>query len=118
MAMGIKTGGRSTGTPNKRTQILSERLEALKCDPVEGLVHIAKAAEINGDIVLAAKCYSDLMPYIYPRRKSTELTGTESRLSHLDPDETIGPVLERLSPGCREELRIAIGIISKGRERE
>ncbi len=41
MAQGKKTGGRTLGTPNKRTQEIIERLEALGCDPVEGMAKLA-----------------------------------------------------------------------------
>jgi hypothetical protein len=36
-----KTGGRKLGTPNRNSQVLSERLESLGCDPIEGLAKIA-----------------------------------------------------------------------------
>ena len=37
MALGFKTGGRTKGTPNRRTAEVSEKLEALGCDPIEGM---------------------------------------------------------------------------------
>jgi hypothetical protein len=70
MARGFKTGGRQTGTPNKRTQELTERLGDLGCDPVEGLARIAN--DESASLELRARCYSDLMQYVYPRRKAIE----------------------------------------------
>lgn len=41
MANGFKTGGRIAGTPNKVTRQIVDKLEALGCDPIEGMAHIA-----------------------------------------------------------------------------
>ena len=70
MARGYKSGGRRAGTPNKRTQELSERLEELGCDPVDGLARIAQ--DESASLELRARCYSDLMQYVYPRRRAVE----------------------------------------------
>ena len=72
MAAGKKTGGRKRGTPNKRTADLIERLERLKCDPIEALARIAKGAEKAGDLDLARRCHADLMPYRYARQKPVD----------------------------------------------
>jgi hypothetical protein len=37
VAIGRKTGGRVKGTPNKRTAEVQEGLDALGCDPIEGM---------------------------------------------------------------------------------
>ena len=80
---GQKTGGRVAGTPNKRTVELIERLDALGCDPLEGLARIA--ADPGTDDVLRARVYADLLGYVYPKRKAMELTGEDG-----------GPVTVRL----------------------
>ena len=72
---GQKTGGRTAGTPNKRTAELIERLAELDCDPVEGLARIA--ADPTADAALRARVYADLLPYLYPKRKALELTGAD-----------------------------------------
>ena len=71
MASGIKTGGRVSGTPNKRTQDLQDRLEALGVDPLEGLALIAK--DVTAPLELRAKVQSDLLQYLYPKRKSLDV---------------------------------------------
>jgi hypothetical protein len=76
MALGRKTGGRQTGTPNKRTAHLAERLEALGCDPVGELVNLAQAADI--DPTIRVRCYIDLLAYLYPKRKAVEVSGAEN----------------------------------------
>lgn len=40
-ADGKKTGGRKPGSRNKRTQQVEELLEAMKCNPIEGMAKIA-----------------------------------------------------------------------------
>ena len=62
-----KTGGRAKGTPNRATFALREKLAALGCDPAEELVKIAQDSKTPyGAKVLI---YSNLMPYLYPKRK-------------------------------------------------
>lgn len=69
--IGQKTGGRVAGTPNKRSAELIERLEALGCDPLEGLAKIA--ADPTIDMALRARVYADLLPYLYPKRRAVEM---------------------------------------------
>ena len=71
-----RRGGRTPGTPNKRTAELVERLAELECDPVEGLAKIA--SDPSTDSALRARVYVDLLPYLYPKRKSVELSGQDA----------------------------------------
>jgi hypothetical protein len=71
MALGIKTGGRAAGTPNKRTQYLQQRLEVLGVDPVMGLAAIAN--DESAPLELRASVQMDLMTYLYPKRKALDL---------------------------------------------
>jgi len=73
---GERRGGRTAGTPNKRTAELIERLAELECDPVEGLAAIAN--DPATDAVLRARVYADLLPYLYPKRKAMELAGPDN----------------------------------------
>jgi hypothetical protein len=73
MALGRKTGGRVKGTPNKETLAVAERLEAIGCDPLEGMARIAM--DINTPIEVRAKLYRELAQYIAPKRKAIEHTG-------------------------------------------
>ena len=66
-----KTGGRVSGTPNKKTHELAEKLERLGCDPIEGLAKIALANETASE--LKVRCYAELAQYIYPKRKAMDL---------------------------------------------
>ena len=70
----VKTGGRVAGTPNKRTQAVTERLEELDCDPIAGMARIAKQAEEAGEMSLAGQMYKELAPYIAPKRRAIEQT--------------------------------------------
>lgn len=79
---GQKTGGRVAGTPNKRTADVMGRLEALGCDPLEGLAKIATDA--TTDTTLRARVLADLLPYLYPKRKSLELTGADGGAVEVD----------------------------------
>lgn len=83
-----KWGGREPGTPNKRTQDLIDRLEELGYDPVAELIRVyANALDcsmacpnpVAGAMYLkiAQSAAADLMPYLYPKRKSVELTGKD-----------------------------------------
>ena len=69
---GPKTGGRVKGTPNRKTQVLVEKLERLGCDPIEGMARIAEAPETVPE--LKVRCYAELAQYVYPKRKAVEMT--------------------------------------------
>ena len=75
MTYGRKTGGRKAGTPNKRTLELVERLEALGCDPIEGMAQLAMnpstAPELRG------RMFAELAGYLHPKRKAVEVKADE-----------------------------------------
>ena len=73
MAKGIKTGGRKAGTPNKKTTELIELLGDY--NPITRLIEIAK--DENTPLDMQVKINLDLMPYIYPKRKSIDMNTNE-----------------------------------------
>lgn len=77
MAFGIKTGGRVAGIPNKRTLDLQERLEALGVDPLAGLAAIAK--DMTAPLDLRAKVMTDLLQYVYPKRRALDVASTNQQ---------------------------------------
>lgn len=79
MAKGYKTGGRSSGTVNKRTEDVIERLQALGRDPIEGMAKLAMDETI--DLSIRAQMYKELAQYVAPKRKAVEM--------QIDVDEGI-----------------------------
>jgi hypothetical protein len=71
MAAGRKTGGRSKGTPNKKTEELAQRLADIGCDPVEGMATIAM--DDANPPELRGRMYAELAQYLYPKRRATEI---------------------------------------------
>jgi hypothetical protein len=71
MAKGHKTGARTAGTPNRKTQEVSELLESLGCDPVEGMARIATNEKHSPE--LRGRMFAELAQYVYPKRKAVEL---------------------------------------------
>jgi hypothetical protein len=67
-----KTGGRKKGTPNRATLTLQERLEAVDCDPLLELARIAMNA--NNPIEIRVRCFSEIAPYVDPKRKPVEIS--------------------------------------------
>jgi hypothetical protein len=74
MATGYKTGGRRAGTPNRRTQEVRDQLEALGCDPIEGMARLA--LDQANPPELRARMYSELAQYVAPKRKSVDLSSS------------------------------------------
>lgn len=74
MTRGYKTGGRRAGTPNRRTQEVRDQLEALGCDPIEGMARLALDPANSSE--LRARMYSELAQYVAPKRKSVDLSST------------------------------------------
>jgi hypothetical protein len=66
-----KTGGRVSGTPNRKTCELVEKLQRLGCDPIAGLAQIALAPETTPE--LKVRCYAELAQYVHSKRKAVEL---------------------------------------------
>jgi hypothetical protein len=68
---GYKTGGRTSGTPNRKTQAVIDRLEVLGCDPIEGMARITmdEAAELS----ISAQMYKELTQYVASKRKAVEV---------------------------------------------
>ncbi len=73
MAIGRKTGGRQAGTVNKRTQDVIDKLDRLKCDPIEGMALIAKKAFEEGNLPLAGQMFKELAQYVAPKRKAVQI---------------------------------------------
>jgi len=65
-----KTGGRVSGTPNRITEALAQKLEKLGCDPIEGIAKIALDPLTTAD--LKVRCFAELAQYIYPKRKAVD----------------------------------------------
>jgi hypothetical protein len=99
-----KTGGRKKATPNKKTQDLIDILESKGYSPAAELIRIAAIAEKEYDrsaeifdaiqdariakkliplsestaptyLKIMQSSASDMMNYVYPKRKAVELTG-------------------------------------------
>lgn len=71
MAKGHKTGGRTVGTPNRKTQEISALLESLSCNPIEGMARIATNEAHSPE--LRGRMFAELAQYVYPKRKAVEL---------------------------------------------
>lgn len=72
---GVRYGGRQKGTPNKNTQDIQAKLDALGCDPIQGMAEIAAEARAAGDFNLAGTMYKELAQYVAPKRKAVEVQG-------------------------------------------
>jgi len=67
----------------KRVDI-AKRLEELGCDPVEGMVRIAQAAEENKNPTLAAHILGELLQYTAPKLKAMEFSIEPDTMQFLD----------------------------------
>jgi hypothetical protein len=77
MAKGLKTGGRSAGTPNRRTREITELLRSLDCNPIEGMVLIAQNEQHTPE--LRGRMFAELAQYLYPKRRATELSAEDGQ---------------------------------------
>jgi hypothetical protein len=73
-----------------------ERLEALGCDPLEGLARIA--ADPSTDTALRARIYADLLPYLYPKRKAVEVSGPDGGAVEIDTEQILDEIMRKLFP--------------------
>jgi hypothetical protein len=86
MARGYKTAARTSGTPNRKTQAIIDRLDALGCDPIEGMAKITMDVII--EIGIRAQMYKELAQYVAPKRKTVEMQ-TDSRQSYVDARKAV-----------------------------
>jgi hypothetical protein len=63
---------------------IAERLKELGFDPVDGMVRIAKRAEQEGKLGMAAKIMGDLLEYTAPKLKSMEVSIEPETRDFLD----------------------------------
>lgn len=75
MARGRKTGGRTKGTPNKRTVEVMEKLETLGCDPIAGLAQLAMDPSNSPE--LRGRMYAELAGYVAAKRKAVEVNAAQ-----------------------------------------
>ena len=75
VALGIKTGGRTRGTPNRRTQDIQSLLASMGCDPIEGMARIAM--DPKHPVEVRARMYAELAGYIAPKRKAIQVDSGE-----------------------------------------
>ena len=82
-----KTGGRKKGTPNKATLAAAEKLEALGCDPLEGMARIAMDKKNSPE--LRGRMFSELAQYVYPKRRPVDISIEQPTVTNvitaLDP---------------------------------
>ena len=97
MALGKKTGGRRPGSVNKRTLDVQQKLEALNCDPISAMARLAIKAEADGDLPLAARMYTELAPYLSPKKRSVEVTNADDwdRFSRAELESQYKAVLRK-----------------------
>ena len=79
--------GRPKGSKSKQTLAVIDRLEALGCDPIEGMAQIAM--DERADLSIRAQMYKELAQYIAPKRKAVEMK-TEGEISLVDVIRSIG----------------------------
>ena len=79
--------GRPKGSRSKQTLAVTDRLEALGCDPIEGMARLAM--DESADLSIRAQMYKELAQYIAPKRKAVEVK-TEGELSLVDLIRSIG----------------------------
>jgi hypothetical protein len=109
MASGMKTGGRTKGTPNNRTQDVIEKLVELDCDPIEGMARIAQQAEADGDKNLAAQIYKELAPYVAPKRKAIEQTiKHEEELTREEVEGNVQEAVQQAINDMPEDVVLAV----------
>jgi hypothetical protein len=95
-----KTGGRQKGTPNRVTLALVEELDAIGCDP---LIELAKIAmNEKNPIEIRVRCFSEIAPYVYPRRKPVDAPNHERPVinvnTNLDNSGDSGDVRDQPHP--------------------
>lgn len=75
MAKGKKTGGRTAGTPNKKTverQAFIASMTGMAVTPLEVMLEAMREQYEAGNKIAAAQLAKDAAPYIHPRLQQVE----------------------------------------------
>lgn len=90
---GVRHGGRSKGTPNKKTVLLGQVRSALEqegCDPAVIMAKIA-LAKIRGEHVdVRLRAAAELLQYIAPKYTRVELSGPNAGPVQMEMFESAG----------------------------
>jgi hypothetical protein len=70
---GERRGGRQKGIPNKKTQVVTETLEAIGLDSIRGMAEIAMDKTVA--VGIHAEMLKELAQYGAPKRKALEHSG-------------------------------------------
>jgi hypothetical protein len=89
-------GGRAKGTPNKKTGLLLDALEAHGCNMPEQIAGLLNDPEVTGG--LKVDLMSKLLPYLYPQRRPVDPEDI------LTPEQAAG-MLGAQAAKFREALR-------------
>lgn len=100
-----KTGGRSAGTPNKRTlsrqQDLLDRIEMIELEmglnpgelhPIEGLARIA--GKPNTPLDIKVDCLKSMAPYCIPKLATVTVRGDQDEPIHVETHISIDRFLQ------------------------
>ena len=98
-----KTGGRKRGTPNKATLAAAEKIEALGCDPLEGMARIAMDKRNSPE--LRGRMFSELAQYMYPKRKAVEVIDEQATEISVNTnlDDSEGPCERKPEEASNDE---------------
>lgn len=68
-----KSGGRTTGTPNKRSLELLRGMLTYECIPAEQIALLLLSQELQAREKM--ECWEKLLPYLYPQQKAIDPDG-------------------------------------------
>lgn len=102
MPKGFKAGGRTKGTPNKKTANLKELIEENYSgfDPIIELIAISKQEKLPVD--LKVSIYKSIAEYIYPKRKAIEAEITAE--TAVKQERTFEDIISELIDRKRKNL--------------
>ena len=73
----VKRAGVQKARRIRKPAKIAERIQALGCDPIEGMVRLAKLSEEEGDYPTAARCMGQLLDRVAPKLSSVAVTPGE-----------------------------------------
>lgn len=97
-----KYGGRKKGTPNKNSLSLQQKLDAFDngagFDPIAEVLNLYTLIHADNPLV-AVKILTELMQYIYPKRKALEHSG------EVNTNPYMNKTLDELEAIVRDKLK-------------
>lgn len=98
----VPGSGRKPGQTCRLAADVRTKLQEMGCDPIEGLARLAMDPKSERPIV--ARCLTELAQYVYPKRRSVEISGIDGAAIEVNANTSAIESLEARITGIASRI--------------